>query len=263
RDGITLNIDENIKRIHDSVAKGVFDVVLEVERIPSELTNETSLDLGELKLLSTGRSNFTGSPAGRVFNIQKGLSENLNNVIIPPGAEFSFNDLFGSYLSVKDGWKLALGIFNNGELKMTLGAGLCQVSTTLYRAILYAGFPLVERRSHSLYVHYYKEYGEGLDATMYLGGQNLVFKNDSTSYLIMQSYVDGDDAYVKLYGTPDAREVVMDGPYRKANIPPAQVEKFGNSPTSHEIFWFRSWQNLEGERVEEQIVSRYKFLPLE
>ncbi|MBI2453721.1 VanW family protein, partial [Candidatus Peregrinibacteria bacterium] len=146
-------------------------------------------------------------------------------------------------------------------LKPVPGAGLCQVSTTVYRAILNAGLPIVERRSHSLYVKYYKEYGEGLDATIFQGGQDLIFKNDTPSYLLIQAYDDGDDGYVKIYGTPDGRRASLEGPYRTADIPQEKTEKYGVRPRKNQIFWYRTVTKADGSSREEQIISTYKSLP--
>ena len=259
KDGITVPVDENIEKIQSLVSQGIFEADLLLERTDAYVFNTSAVDLGDLNLIGTGRSNFAGSPEGRVINIQKGLREKMNNIVVPPGTEFSFNSFLGHHLTARDGWKMALGIFGGGQLRPTLGAGLCQVSTTVYRAILNAGMPVLKRKPHSLYVKYYKPYGEGLDATIYLGGggPDLVFKNDSPSYVLIQSYVDGDDAYVKFYGTSDGRQTTLSGPYRRNNIPP----ETGIKPGPTEIVWFRTVHWPDNRHVEENISSRYKTLP--
>ncbi len=259
RDGISVSIEDNAEKILAALDEGVFEISLDIEKTPSYIFNESGADFGELTLLATGRSNFAGSPEGRVFNIQKGLSEKMNNILIPPGGDFSFNSFLGPVTN-RAGWKNALGIFG-AALKPVPGGGLCQVSTTVYRAALAAGLPMTERRSHSLYVKYYKEYGEGLDATIFQGGQDLVFKNDTPSYLLMQSYVDGNDAYVKIYGTPDGRRVAIEGPYRTKGMPQTEIERHNYVPRKNEIAWHRRIEKEDGNVVEEQILSRYRTLP--
>lgn len=261
RDGLSLPLDENIKHIQKAVSDGQFEIFLQIDRMTAFIENQTNFDLGNLELLSTGRSNFAGSPENRIFNIQKGLRGKMNNIIIPPGAEFAFNSFLDGPVTNKAGWKNALGIFGGGTLRQTPGAGLCQVSTTLYRAILNAGLPIVSRRSHSLYVKYYKEYGEGLDATIFPGVQDLVFKNDTPSYLFIQAYDDGDDAYFKIYGTSDGRTSFLEGPYRTADIPKEKIEKGNYVPRRNEIVWFRTIRRADGTTLEELIISRYKTLP--
>ncbi|MBI5413740.1 VanW family protein [Candidatus Peregrinibacteria bacterium] len=256
KDGISVAVEKNMELIRDAVLKDVFEVNLDVESAKSYVFNGTPLDFGELKLLAAGRSNFAGSPEGRAFNIQKGLNEKMNNIIVPPGAEFSFNSFLGPITS-SQGWAKALGIFGGGSLAPTLGGGLCQVSTTMYRAALLTGLPILERKPHSLYVSYYKQFGEGLDSTIYSTGPDLVFLNDTPSYILIQSYVDGDDAYVKFFGTSDGRKSELAGPYRSHDIP----EEKGYKPPQNEIVWFRTVELSDGSKKEEMITSRYKTLP--
>lgn len=257
-DGIVVPVEQNAQNILKAVSLGIFDIELIVEREQSYVINHTGLDLGGMDLLGVGRSNFAGSPDGRIANVQKGLKENMNNIIVPPGADFSFNSFIGS-LSPRDGWKMALGIFGGGTLRPTLGAGLCQVSTTVYRGILNAGLPILKRRPHSLYVKYYKAYGEGLDATIFLGssGPDLVFMNDTPSYLFIQAYYDGDDGFVKFFGTSDGRKTILNGPYRRTDIPAERNYK----PAANEIVWYRTVEWPDGRHADETISSRYRTLP--
>lgn len=255
-DGAAFPLERNLDLVEEALLAGNSEVRLEIQIVPARILNETGLDLGNLELIGLGRSNFAGSPGGRTVNIQKGLRDRMNNIIVPPGASFSFNDFLGD-LRAADGWKYALGIFGGNNLKPTLGGGLCQVSTTVYRAALNAGLKIIERQSHSLYVKYYKDYGEGLDATIFVGGQDLVFLNDTPSYIFIQSYDDGDDAYVKIYGTSDGRTVSFDGPYRTHNTPEGKAYK----PAKNEIAWFRTITRPDGTQEQEIIVSRYRVVP--
>jgi vancomycin resistance protein YoaR len=92
--------------------------------------------------LSTGRSNFKGSGAGRKSNVRKALNERVNNIFVPAGAVFSFNDTLGT-VSTGNGWQMALTIFDGVDLRPAPGGGICQASTTVYRAALAAGFPIM------------------------------------------------------------------------------------------------------------------------
>lgn len=256
QDGISISVEKNIKAIRDAVLAGAGEAPLQPQLESSRIYNETDINLGNMELLAVGRSNFAGSPEGRAFNIQKGLSEKMNNIIVPPGAQFSFNDFVGP-ITAAAGWKKALGIFNGKDLKPTLGGGLCQVSTTVYRAALLAGLPITERKPHSLYVNYYKKFGEGLDATVFSTGPDLLFTNDTPSYIFIQSYADGNDAYVKIFGTSDGRKATLEGPYRSHDIP----QEKGYKPPMNEIVWFRTVAWADGRQQEEMITSRYRALP--
>ncbi|MBI2523841.1 VanW family protein [Candidatus Peregrinibacteria bacterium] len=211
-----------------------------------------------LVLLSSGRSNYAGSPWGREKNIEKAVREHLNNIFIPPGATFSFNATLGGPVTQSRGWYEALGIFGNGdELRPTPGGGLCQTSTTVYRAILAGGFPVIERRSHSLYVGYYKKYGVGLDATIFPGSQDLVFANDTSSYLLMQATTEGKDVIVNIYGVPDGRQVALDGPYFQTTAPDDLLVN-GRKLREKEIAWIQRIVRPSGEEQTNIIVSSYK-----
>src|SRR5581483_10285430 len=95
------------------------------------------------------------------------------------------------------------------------GGGICQVSTTLFRAILSAGLPIVERHAHAYGVHYYEEDSEpGIDATVYTPTVDLKFKNDTGHYLLIQSTVDLEQLRLtyNIYGTKDDRQVTLTTP---------------------------------------------------
>lgn len=213
---------------------------------------------GHLVLLSSGRSNFAGSPWGREKNIEKAVREHLNNILIPPGATFSFNATLGGPVTQSRGWYEALGIFGNGdELRPTPGGGLCQTSTTVYRAALAGGFPILQRRSHSLYVGYYKKYGVGLDATIFPGSQDLTFTNDTESYLLMQATTEGKDVTVNIYGIPDGRTVALEGPYFSSTAPDT-LRINGRVLKEKEIAWVQRIIRPNGEEQTNVIVSSYK-----
>ena len=217
--------------------------------------------LGDLTLLATGQSNFKGSGEGRKANVRKALGEKVNNVVIPAGAAFSFNAVLGGPVDTSAGWRMALAIFEGVHMRPVPGGGICQASTTVYRAALKAGFPILEHKNHSLYVTYYEAHGVGQDATVYPGRQNLTFFNDSGGPLLLQAYDVGDDAYVSIFGKPDGRSVTMVGPYF-GKTAPADVLVDGRRPVrNNEIAWVRTVKGLDGKEQREVVVSRYPALP--
>ena len=123
-----------------------------------------------------------------------------------------------------------------------------------------AGFPIVKRKAHSLYVTYYKQYGVGIDATIYPGTQDLVFVNDTPGPLVIQAYSEGNDAFVNFYGTPDGRTVELNGPYFASNAPEGLT--YNDRPVAKtEILWVQNVTYPDGETREYKISSRYKELP--
>jgi vancomycin resistance protein YoaR len=235
------------------------ELSLAPEFVPGAIINQSGLDLGELTLIGSGNSNFAGSPAGRVFNLRKALREHINNVVVLPGEEFSFNATLGGPVSERRGWQLAK-VISAGELVMEPGGGICQTSTTLYRSILQAGLPVGKRKSHSMYVSYYEKGGVGLDATIYYGQQDLTFTNDTGNPVVIQSFDEGDDAFVYLYGTPDGRVSSMEGPYFSGNAP-EEFRSRGRTIKSNEIGWLQHIEYPNGITEMQPILSSYKTLP--
>jgi hypothetical protein len=188
------------------------------------------------------------------------IGERVHNVVVPVDAEFSFNDVLGGPVTQSAGWQMALTIFEGVNLREAPGGGICQASTTVYRAALNAGLPIVEQKSHSLYVTYYEAYGVGQDATVFPGKQNLRFRNDTGAPLLLQSYYEGDDAYVHILGRPDGRQVTVDGPYFGSTAP-ADVQVNGRAVRGNEIVWVRTITSAEGAQTKEVLVSRYNAVP--
>lgn len=163
------------------------------------------------ELLATGVSDFSTSSYSRIHNIKLGMSK-YNGLIIRRGETFSFNENLGP-VNAATGYLPEL-VIKGPETIPEYGGGLCQVSTTMYRAVLLSGLPILERRNHSYAVSYYSwPYGWGFDATIYPGSADLIFINDTPGDILVQAYVEGTKAYYKFYGISDGRYVRLDGPY--------------------------------------------------
>jgi len=176
---------------------------------------------GIKELIGEGVSNFAGSIPGRVHNI-KIASTKLNGVLIPPGKDFSFNEAVGE-VSARTGYDYAY-IISEGRTVLGTGGGLCQVSTTVFRAALNSGLPILKRTAHAYRVHYYEEGGSpvGFDATVFSPSVDLQFKNDTGNYILVQSVFENekDTLIFRFYGTKDGRTVKIDGPVILSSSPP-------------------------------------------
>lgn len=251
--------------VRDALVEGEAQALISAKHHPaSVVVTDASGATVTLELLSTGRSNFAHSPWGRAVNIRKGLDERVNGTIVPQGMSFSFNSAIGPMTSSR-GWKEALGIFEGVNLKPIVGGGICQVATTVYRAALLAGLPVDARKNHSLYVSYYKEYGVGLDATVFPGQQDLTYRNDTPGPLFIESWTEEDDAYVRIYGIPDGRAVALEGPFYAATAPEG-FQVTGSTGDlramrKNEIAWQRIVTMSDGAVARETIVSRYNAVP--
>jgi vancomycin resistance protein YoaR len=256
-DGKELQKEVTQSAVQNALSNGQGQVEAQITNLYGKIINETGQDLGKLTSLSTGLSNFSGSGSGRIHNVKKGLNEHMNGILIPNGAEFKFNSYLGGAVTYSKGWQGAYAIIG-GDLITVPGGGICQVSTTVYRAALNAGLEITSQRNHSLYVSYYQAYGDGLDATIYPGSQDLIFTNNTGSPILMLASYDEWDAEVQFYGTPDGRNTELYGPFTQSNQPESLTSYLGGSLGRGQIAWKQeiAWPN--GEFSEEWLISSYK-----
>jgi len=173
--GRALSQDETVKLIIDALytRNSGSEIVRELSLpvlIKKPQSEGSTADLGIVELIGKATTPFTGSPKNRILNIKNG-AKFLTGVLIPPGEEFSTVEALGR-IDNTSGYLPEL-VIKGDETVPEFGGGLCQVSTTLFRAVLNAGLPVIERRNHSYRVPYYERDGEGnfigpgLDATIY------------------------------------------------------------------------------------------------
>jgi vancomycin resistance protein YoaR len=113
-------------------------------------------------------------------------------------------------ISLDNGYAEALIILGDRTIK-GVGGGVCQVSTTLFRAVFFGGYEIVERHPHAYRVGYYEggpgSPGPGLDATVFVPLVDFKFRNDTPSWLLMETYIYGNQLLWKFYSTSDGRTV--------------------------------------------------------
>ena len=194
---------------------------LPVKTIEPEVTTDKSNRLGIRELLGEGESFFLDSISSRVHNIIL-ASSYLNGIVIGPGENFSFTQKIGD-ISAATGYQQAW-IIRDSKTLLEDGGGVCQVSTTLFRAALNSGLPIVERQPHYYRVGYYEQggYPPGLDATVYPPSPDLKFKNDTSNYILIQMVLDKDKKRLafQIYGTSDNRRVELEEPIIHSQTPP-------------------------------------------
>ena len=258
--GFSLEPVEAARILDEAIRGGQAAAVIPVQHTMPRAYVLSGSTVQELTLLASGRSDFTGSPSGREKNIVKALQEEVTDILVPAQTPFSFNDAISGSLATED-WYMALAIFAGGELEYVPGGGICQAATTVYRAALLAGLPILKRSNHSLYVTYYKKYGVGMDATVYPGKQDLVFQNDTQGPLLVQATIEGTEAIVNLYGIADGRHVAMTGPYFSSTAPEDLPMKNDRKLAKNEIAWMRTVTRSDGTASDELLLSRYIALP--
>ena len=214
--GMKLDVELSLLDIQAQLAEGKHDIELVVEKtIPAVTAEHTAEDLGITELLNAETTYFFYSDAGRINNIATAAAK-FHGVFIAPGETFSMGAQLGD-VSLDEGYSEAWIILGDRTIK-GVGGGVCQVSTTLFRTVFFAGLPVVERYPHAYRVLYYEQtavvgkYNQnlaGLDATVYVPLVDFKFTNDTENWLLMETYVYGAYRQLvwKFYGTSDGRTV--------------------------------------------------------
>jgi vancomycin resistance protein YoaR len=205
-------------------------IKIPLKTLQPEITDDKAGKMGIKEEIATGTSLFQHSIENRIYNISLAAAR-INGTLIAPGETFSFAKTVGD-ISVDTGYRQAY-VIENGKTVLGDGGGVCQVSTTLFRAALNAGLPIVERHPHAYRVGYYEQNsGPGIDAAVYVPSVDMKFKNDTGHYILIQSYVDlqSQQLTFSLYGTKDNREVVVNQPIVTSETP-APETKYQDDPT--------------------------------
>ncbi len=184
------------------------------------VTDQSIGALGITDLIGTATTSFATSPENRKHNIAVGASA-LNGILVKSGDEFSTLKYLG-HIDGAAGYLPELVIKEN-KTEPEFGGGLCQVSTTLFRATMNAGLKITERRNHSYRVGYY-EPPVGKDATIYEGSPDFKFINDTPSNILIQSHIDGTKITFDFYGTKDGRSETETDPVVTDIVPPPDPE---------------------------------------
>jgi len=247
--GRELDLEAATKMMEYGLRHGLTYVHLPLIRHDPAVTvlSDELKSMGIKELVSGGETDFSRSPANRIVNINNGLSKFVGH-LIKPGEEFVFGDVLGP-VDGSTGYLKEL-VIKGDRTVPEYGGGLCQVSTTAYRAILAAGYPITSRRNHSYAVSYYKPLG--LDATVYPPSVDMKFLNDTPDHILMQSFTLGSKAYYNFYGTRPNRTVQMIGPYYSgwisppakrveysSNLAPGETQVLGHAVPGVNVTWYR------------------------
>lgn len=194
--------------------------------VEPEVTLASINDFGIVENIGEGRSDYSGSATGRIHNIKLAASR-INGTLIPRGQTFSFNKTVGD-ISASTGYKSAY-IIKGGETILGDGGGVCQVSTTLFRAAIESGLPIVERRQHAYRVKYYEnDRKAGFDATVFSPTVDLKFTNDTHAHVLIQTgFVDSKNLLIfTFYGKKDDRQIeISDSTVWDVRPPPEPLYK--------------------------------------
>ena len=244
--GKEINIDKSLENIAEAIRAGRNEAEVALDIIQPKVTdNVNAEELGIRELVHTENTYFFYSDDARIQNIQVGAAK-LNGVLIAPGETFSMADAVGE-VSKETGYAESSVIFGDQTVQ-DVGGGLCQVSTTLFRAAFNYGLEINERHAHGYRVYYYERLGNrqldpglaGLDASVYLPVLDLKFTNDTPYWILMEAQPDTNlfqlqwrfystdvNRYVEYTSTgltnvvPEGEPVYNENP----NFPPGYVEQ--------------------------------------
>ncbi len=211
--GRSLDVDASVKLITEKLTEGTHAVSLVTQdELPLVTDDTTAASLGISHLVHSETTFFYGSEPARVQNIQAS-SQSFNGVLVPPNSVFSMADYLTD-ISLENGYAEALIIVGDQTVK-GIGGGICQVSTTLFRAAFFAGYPIVERHAHAYRVYYYEQRSNGgndpqlagLDASVFVPLVDFKFRNDSDYWILMQTEMSDYSLTWKFYSTYDGRTV--------------------------------------------------------
>jgi len=264
REGRALDVAETMRLINAQVTTTNRVITLPILAVRPPVADDDGPNLGIVELVSEGTTSFKGSSAARAKNIQIAASR-FHGLVIPPGQVFSFNEHLGE-VSAETGYEesaIILGDRTMGEI----GGGICQVSTTAFRAAFWGGFPIRERTAHSFRVHWY-EPPVGLDATVYAPAVDLKFLNDTPYHLLIETEADLQTGVLsfRFYSTKTGRTVEMEGPSEE-NVVPHGPPVYQDDPTlpkgtTKQVEWARDGVDVTLYRIVkqgDQVMSRDKF----
>ena len=209
------------KKFADAFRDAVFHFKPIVELPMKVITGPANKEkYGILSLLGEGVSTYKGSGEGRIHNLLL-AAERTDGVLVAPGAVYSMNAAIGD-VSYETGYDFAY-IIKEGRTVLGAGGGVCQTSTTLFRAVLDSGLPIITRHPHAYRVSYYEQnMPVGFDAAVFQPSWDFQFKNDTNNYVLVQTSFDKSQYSLtfRIYGTPDGREVEISEPVITNQTPP-------------------------------------------
>jgi vancomycin resistance protein YoaR len=225
-DGMRMLPSSLAKSLADSFFSSHAGVSLPIQVLEPEVNGGNLDQLGITTELARGSSNFDGSEWSRSTNIEVG-TQLLNGTLVRPGGEFSFNHAIG--VITTDLGFVEADVIDGERIGRDIGGGICQVSTTAFRAALLAGLEMTEWHPHRYRLRFYELEGwtVGLDASILqpegdpFSGGDLKFRNPSNdSWLLVESYTDGPRAVVVIYGPDLGYTVELSDPVMGSEYPP-------------------------------------------
>ncbi|MFA5777046.1 MAG: VanW family protein [Parcubacteria group bacterium] len=212
QEGIAIDIPKSIEVLSanltsDEASEETKEISLPYDITEPKIKSSEANNLGINTIIGEGSSNFRGSPKNRIFNINV-ATEKFNGILIKPDEEFSFVKTLGE-VDGEHGYAPEL-VIKKDKTEPEFGGGICQVSTTAFRAAINSGLKITLRRNHAYPVAYYNP--QGMDATVYIPWPDLRFINNTPNNILIQTKIEGTVLKFQFFGTSDERKVEIIGP---------------------------------------------------
>ena len=239
KDGVKINKRLVLKELqshlaalstHSELLHTSKQIVIQSDIVKPKITLEQSNTQGIKEVIGEGKSDYTHSIPGRIYNLLL-ASDRLHGVLIPQGATFSYVDTVGE-ISARTGYQPAYVIVN-GRTELGDGGGVCQTSTTLFRAALNSGLKISEWHAHAYRVGYYENDSKpGRDATIYAPSVDLKFVNDTPSAILIEVEKDEEKKLLtyRFWGTKDNR-IVSISDIKTSGAVGAPAPRYQDDPT--------------------------------
>lgn len=204
--GVEVDVEESVRLVEEYFADGWdgadAEIELAAEIVEPEGTKEELMKVKDL--LGSYTTNYSSSASGRCTNISVAAGK-IDGTVLYPGEEFSVAEAIAP-LSAEGGYELA-GSYENGQTVQSYGGGVCQVSSTLYNALILAEIEITQRSNHSMIVSYVKP---SMDAAIAGDYKDLKFVNNLDAPIYIEAYTSEKNVYFNIYGeeTRDENRVV-------------------------------------------------------
>ena len=268
QDGVDFGISINeAKEIINKENKEEYTIPLKITK-----AEKTIQDLGKEAFpytISSFSTKYDASNINRSTNLEI-AARKINGRVLMPGEVFSFNTVVGKR-TIEEGYRDAK-IYADGGVVDGLAGGICQISSTLYNAVLLANLEIVERRNHSYPASYIQV---GRDATVVYGTKDFQFKNSRSYPIKLEATVKNGVAEFKIYGIQEAEEYeikilpVTTGtiPYGTSYVPDPSLAPGQQVVTQSGHLGYRVTtyieKRLNGEVVSKDILSNDTYSPMQ
>nr|UWI51473.1 VanW family protein [Clostridioides difficile] len=261
-DGLKMDISKSMNSFDSQVKKGKYTNKLIVKATPAKIKKEqlANIDTNLGKYATT----FKTSQVNRSINI-KLATDSISNILLMPGETFSFNELTGKR-SKENGYKSA-PVIVEGEMEDDYGGGVCQVSSTLYNSVLYAGLEITNVKNHTIPSSYVPK---GRDATVADSGIDFLFKNNLKHPIYIKNYVSGNQIVCNIYGSADDKQNItistkLDGVSQTtmkrvndSSMPKGKEKVDKNGRNAYSVSTYRTFNDANGKKIKtEKIANSY------